>query len=521
MTEVVSNRERVGAAPSRCRRSALRIGGQAFRTSTSEGEVEEHIREDHVGVRALILAPSALRMNHLLRQRSSPRASTATPHPAGVTARASRRCGHRRRRRSSSRDPSFASMKRFDLALNDDLAGNDVVAILAHHRSPVRLLPGPAWSSASAWVRTAPRCCRWFDDVDFCTVGSRAPAANSPTSPCTTEGRGPGQVGTLSMAHWDVHAHHQKGRHRPQRTSGRRREPDRNVTVHELKVRMGTRRIVAISRTPRQDRRQGQLARRRFRQAGALFAGQPAGCSMSAVDLFRRATKAPPRGRRRPAPRSTRPSRPAFGTSRTCRRPAPGSPSHHLLESFFVPEQEDAHALELAKQWSILRTFCRRVLHRPDVSREAYSPSSSSTPVNSIRARRRGRRRRRSSSRDSEGHRRDLPGCGRWPRTLDGPARAAVVLRVAGKPFAFAQVQLLEQLLDGLKAARGSRPSSSTRRATSRTLWAKGGFDITTGDVASRRKSAPPCRRRQKFLRAWAPKSTRARRLLKNSVRAD
>ena len=68
------------------------------------------------------------------------------------------------------------------------------------------------------------------------------------------------------------------------------------------------------------------------------------------------------------------------------------------------------------------------------------------------------------------------------PETLDGPARAAVVAQVTGKPFAFVQVPL-EQLLGGLKAA-GLPPAVIDAFTSIEDMWAKGAFDITTGDVA-------------------------------------
>ena len=68
------------------------------------------------------------------------------------------------------------------------------------------------------------------------------------------------------------------------------------------------------------------------------------------------------------------------------------------------------------------------------------------------------------------------------PETLDGAARAAVVAKVTGKPLAFAQLPL-EQLLAGFKAA-GLPPVVIDAIASIEDMWAKGAFDITTGDVA-------------------------------------
>lgn len=75
------------------------------------------------------------------------------------------------------------------------------------------------------------------------------------------------------------------------------------------------------------------------------------------------------------------------------------------------------------------------------------------------------------------------------PETLDGAAGAAVVAKVTGKPFAFVQVPL-EQLLAGLRAA-GLPPAVIDAFASIEDMWAKGAFDITTGDVARLAGRAP------------------------------
>jgi NAD(P)H dehydrogenase (quinone) len=75
------------------------------------------------------------------------------------------------------------------------------------------------------------------------------------------------------------------------------------------------------------------------------------------------------------------------------------------------------------------------------------------------------------------------------PETLDGAARAAVVAKVTGGPFAFVQVPL-EQLLAGLKTV-GLPPVVIEAIASIEDMWAKGAFDITTGDVARLAGRAP------------------------------
>jgi NAD(P)H dehydrogenase (quinone) len=158
----------------------------------------------------------------------------------------------------------------------------------------------------------------------------------------------------------------------------------------------------------------------------------------------------------------------------------------HLWESFFVPEQA---LMRSAQQWSILRMafYAESFLDRAKMSLgQGVFASSSSAPVNFV-------------SRDdvaaaaagliaTEGHHGAIYNA-TGPETLDGPARAAIVAKVTGKPFAFVQVPL-EQLLDGLKAA-GLPPIVLDAFASIEDMWAKGAFDITTGDVARLAGRAP------------------------------
>ena len=151
----------------------------------------------------------------------------------------------------------------------------------------------------------------------------------------------------------------------------------------------------------------------------------------------------------------------------------------HLWESYFVPEQA---LMRSAKQWSILRMafYAESFLDRAKMSlAQGVYASSSSAPVNFV-------------SRDdvaaaaagliaTEGHHGAIYNA-TGPETLDGAARAAVVAEVTGKPLAFARLPL-EQLLAGFKAA-GLPPVVIDAIASIEDMWAKGAFDITTGDVA-------------------------------------
>ena len=158
----------------------------------------------------------------------------------------------------------------------------------------------------------------------------------------------------------------------------------------------------------------------------------------------------------------------------------------HLWESYFVPEQA---LMRLATQWSVLRMafFAESFLDRAKMflGQGVYA-SSSSTPVNFV-------------SRDdvaaaaagliaTEGHHGAIYNA-TGPESLGGAARAAVVAEVTGKPFAFVQVPL-EHLLAGLKAA-GLPPAAIDAVGSIEDMWAKGGFDITTGDVAHLTGRAP------------------------------
>jgi len=158
----------------------------------------------------------------------------------------------------------------------------------------------------------------------------------------------------------------------------------------------------------------------------------------------------------------------------------------HLWESYFVPEQA---LMRSAKQWSILRMafYAESFLDRAKMSlaRGVYA-STSSAPVSFI-------------ARDdvaaaaagliaTEGHHGAIYNA-TGPETLDGPARAAVVAEVSGMPFAFVQVPL-EQLLGRLKAA-GLPAIVLDAFASVEDMWAKGAFDITTGDVARLAGRAP------------------------------
>jgi NAD(P)H dehydrogenase (quinone) len=158
----------------------------------------------------------------------------------------------------------------------------------------------------------------------------------------------------------------------------------------------------------------------------------------------------------------------------------------HLWESYFGPEQA---LMRSAKEWSILRMafYAESFLDRAKLSlARGVFASSSSVPVNFVA---RGDVAAAAAGLiATEGHHGAIYHA-TGPETLDGPARAAVVAEVTGKPLAFVQVPL-DQLVAGLKAA-GLPPPVIDAVTSVEEMWAKGAFDITTGDVARLSGRAP------------------------------
>ncbi len=260
-------------------------------------------------------------------------------------------------------------------------------------------------------------------------------------------------------------------------------------TVRELKVRLGARaNIVAISRTPDRLAALGVEARPGdFEKPETL------------TEAFRGLDKLvviPPTDMR-PGARSRQSQQAsaaiekavAAGVRHITYLSAAGTrfaEPPHLWESFFAPEQA---LMRSAKQWSIVRMsfYAESFLDRAKMSlAQGVLASSSSTPVNFV-------------ARDdvaaataglvaTEGHHGAIYNA-TGPATFDGPARAAVVAEVTGKPFAFAKVPL-EQLLAGLRTA-GLPPAVIDAFASIEDMWSKGAFDITTGDVARLAGRAP------------------------------
>ena len=259
-----------------------------------------------------------------------------------------------------------------------------------------------------------------------------------------------------------------------------------SATVRELKARLGGKaNIVAISRTPDKIAALGVEAR-----AGDFDRPETLTAAFRGLDkLVVIPTSGPVAAARSKQACAAIDKAVAAGVRHITYVSAVGTrfaEPPHLWESYFVPEQA---LMRSARQWSILRMafYAESFLDRAKMSlaRGVYA-SSSSAPVNFVS---RGDVAAAAAGLvATEGHHGAIYNA-TGPETLDGPARAAVVATVTGKAFAFAQVPL-EQLLAGIKAA-GLPAAAVDAVGSIEDMWAKGAFDITTGDVALLAGRAP------------------------------
>jgi len=158
----------------------------------------------------------------------------------------------------------------------------------------------------------------------------------------------------------------------------------------------------------------------------------------------------------------------------------------HLWQSYYVPEQA---LMRGATPWTILRMayYAESFVDEVRMSLpQGVHASTSNRRVNFV-------------SRDDvaaaaagilvgEGHHGAIYQA-TGPEALDGSARAALVTKVTGKSFGFAAVTV-DQYRQGLAGA-GLPPFVVDAVLGIQDMWARGGFDVTTGDV-ERLAGRPP-----------------------------
>jgi NAD(P)H dehydrogenase (quinone) len=258
-----------------------------------------------------------------------------------------------------------------------------------------------------------------------------------------------------------------------------------SATVRELKARIGAKDIVAISRTP--DKLAGLDVETRAGDFDKPETLTEAFCGLDKLLLI--PTVDPTPGARSRQLGAAIEKAVSAGVGHITFVSAVGvraAQPPDLNESYFVPEQA---LMRKANQWSIVRMafFSESFLDQAKMSlAQGVHASSSSVPVNFV-------------SRDdvaaacagvlaTEGHHGAIYNA-TGPEALDGPARAAVVAEITRKPFAFVQVTA-EQYAEGLKAA-GLPPAIINAVLSIQDMWARGAFDITTGDVLRLTGRAP------------------------------
>lgn len=158
----------------------------------------------------------------------------------------------------------------------------------------------------------------------------------------------------------------------------------------------------------------------------------------------------------------------------------------HLWESYFVPEQ---FLMRSAERWTIVRMayYAESFVQEAQMSlAQGAHVSLAPTPVNFVA--REDVAAASAAVLATEGHHGTIYQA-TGPEALDGPARAALIAKVAGQSYAFAQVTP-EQYGEGLTGA-GLPPFMVDAVLSIQDMWAKGGFDVTTGDV-ERLTGRPP-----------------------------
>jgi NAD(P)H dehydrogenase (quinone) len=158
----------------------------------------------------------------------------------------------------------------------------------------------------------------------------------------------------------------------------------------------------------------------------------------------------------------------------------------HLWESYFVPEQT---LMRTSTKWTILRmayyaeSFIDEV--RMSLARGVHA-STSNAPVNFVS--RNDVAAAAAGILATDGHHGAIYQA-TGPAALDGAARAALVAKVTGKNFGFAQITA-DQYREGLAGA-GLPPFVVDAVLSIQDMWARGGFNVTTGDVERLAGRAP------------------------------
>ena len=159
----------------------------------------------------------------------------------------------------------------------------------------------------------------------------------------------------------------------------------------------------------------------------------------------------------------------------------------HLWETFFVPEQM---LMKTAPKWSIIRMayYAESFLDEVAMSLDrGVHASIAPTPVNFVARDDVAAAAAGLLASSNEHHGAIYQATG--PDSLDGHGRASVIAGVTKRPFAFAEVTL-DQYREGLEGAGLPAPMLDAVLSIQE-MWACGGFDVVTGDVARLAGRAP------------------------------